>query len=340
MKLLKYGLAVALIAVIALSVAGYSRGPKEPLAATVNGKNITIAEVDTRLQQLIGQQSDAFNGPQGEQMKAQYKQRILDQLIEMELVLQEADKRGIKVTDKEVEEQVSQMMKAYNIKDKKDLEKALKQQKMSMDQFYEEVGKRLRVEKLGNEITKDVKVSSKEVEKYFNENKDKFASKDQVRAAHILVQKEEDAQRILKELKGGADFAELAKKNSTDSGSKDNGGEMPWTDKDQFVPEFSAACWALNPGEISDPVKTDFGFHIIKLFEKKAGAPKAFNEVKDQIKKQLIDTKKQEAFTKWLTGAKKKAKIESFLAKNTPKPAPGDAPSGQAPTQPSTQTGK
>jgi parvulin-like peptidyl-prolyl isomerase len=166
-----------------------------------------------------------------------------------------------------------------------------------------------------------------------------------VLAAHILVQKEEDAKRILTEIKGGADFATLAKKYSIDPGSKDNGGKMPWTDKDKFVPEFAEACWKLNPGQISELVKTDYGYHIIKLIDKRPGGQMTFAEAKSEAKEQLLSKMKQDNYSKLIEKLKKKADIKKYLPeeKTTQTPGgvlPGGAPSSQPPAQPGTETGK
>ncbi|MHB8842516.1 MAG: SurA N-terminal domain-containing protein, partial [Candidatus Aquicultor sp.] len=106
MKFYKYGLALVLILAVAIAVVGCS---KEPLAGEVNGKNISVADVDERLAQMTAQQPDAFTGAQGEQLKQQFRANVLDQLVDMELMLQEADKMGIKVTDKAIDAKVKEM---------------------------------------------------------------------------------------------------------------------------------------------------------------------------------------------------------------------------------------
>ncbi|MBE0446852.1 MAG: peptidylprolyl isomerase [Actinobacteria bacterium] len=342
MKFLKYGLAIVLITAVALTVAGCS---KEPLAATVNGKKITVAEVNEKLEvqmeQFAGQYGDMFKGPEGQRMKDQLRQAVLDQLINMELVIQEVDRQGIKITDKEVDAKVKEIIKIYNLKDEKDLEQALKQKGTTVAQFKEEVGRAIKIEKL---ISKGIKVSSKDIEKYFKDNKKDFVAQDQIMAAHILVQKEEDAKNILEQIKGGADFAQLAKQYSTDPGSKDKGGRLDWADKDDFVPEFADACWKLNPNEISDLVKTDYGYHIIKLIDKKPSRQMELAEVRDQVKERLLMKKKQEVYTKLIDRLKKKADIKMYpMESKATSPqgvAPGGAQPGQPPAQTNTETGK
>lgn len=325
MKVLRYGVAIALIAVVALSVAGCS---KEPLAAKVNGKKITLAEVDVRLTQMAGQQAEMFQGEQGEQAKVQFRNQVLDQMIEMELLMAEVNKRGIKVTDKEIDTKLKELMTDYGLKDQTELEAALKQQNMTLVQFKEELASRVQIEKLGDQVTKDIKASSKEVKDYYEKNKASFAVKDQVQVAHILVQEEAKAKEILADVKAGADFAKVAKEFSIDPGSKDKGGEMPMTDKDQFVPEFADASWKLEPGQVSDLVKTTYGFHIIKMIAKKNGGEKKFEDIKDEVEEQMLSADKQETFGKWLDELKKNAKIERFIDANPPQVAPGAAPGG------------
>jgi len=313
MKYYKYGLALVLIVAVALLAAGCS---KEPLAATVNGKKITVAEVDKRLEQMVGQQSEMLKGPQGQQLKEQFRQRVLDQLIDMEITLQEVKKLGIKVTDKEIDAKIKEIMKQYNIKDQKALEEALKQQNTTMEQFKEELKNRMGIEKLGEKVTKDVKITDKEVKEYYDTHTSEFATKDQVHVAHILVKEEADANKVIEELNSGGEFTDLARKYSIDPGSKDNGGDLSWRDKDTLTsaaPEFWEACWKLEPGQVGGPVKTTAGFHVVKLFNKKPAAQQTFDQVKAQIKETLLMDKKREAFAKWLEDTKKKAQIKKLL---------------------------
>ncbi|HEY3375426.1 MAG TPA: peptidylprolyl isomerase [Candidatus Aquicultor sp.] len=339
MKFYKYGiLAVAMSAVIAVSVVGCS-GSKVDVAATVNGKDIKIAEVDNRLAQMTGQPVSALTGQQGDQLKAQYRDKVLDQMIDMEVLLSEADKRGLQATSKDIDKKVKEILKTYNFKDQKALEDALKQQNLTFAQFKEQLTQSIRVEKLGDSLTKSLKVSDKEITTYYNKNKTKFAVKDQIHVAHILVQKEDQAAKVLKEIQAGGDFAKLAKQYSIDPGSKDNGGDLPLTDKEKFVAEFSKAAWALKPGQISGLVKTSYGYHIIKMIEKKDAYQKTLDQAKKEIKNTLLAQKKQEIFAKWLADAKKKASIKKYLTTPSTTAAPAaDAQQG-APGAPGASSG-
>lgn len=155
---------------------------------------------------------------------------------------------------------------------------------------------------------------------------------EEVRASHILVPTEQQAKDIIAQLQNGANFAELAKKTSTDPSAKENSGELGWFKKGDMLPEFSDAAFALKPGEITKaPVHTRFGWHVIKLEERRTAPPPSIDQVRDQIRQQII----QEGVAKVLTDAKKDLKIEKFNLDGTPitpapeKPAPGAATPGK-----------
>lgn len=324
MRFYRYGLVLALIAVIALSVVGCS---KEPMAATVNGKGIPMTEIDSRLKQMVGEHQEALVGPEGEKLKAQYSEPILDQLIDIELMRQEAEKQGITIADKDLDAKIKEMMKTYNIKDQAALETILKQQSTTMEQFKKEFKIRMMIEKLGDKLAKDIKISDKKAKDYYNTHKSEFFAKDQVHASHILVQKEEEAKKVLAELQKGADFGKLAKKYSIDTNTKDKAGDLSWMPKDQFVPAFADACWKLNVGQMSQqPVKTDYGFHIIKLLGKKAAYQQTFKEVKTQIKDKLLTDTKREKFNDHLAKVKKEADIKKYLTPPSSESLPGSTP--------------
>lgn len=150
---------------------------------------------------------------------------------------------------------------------------------------------------------------------------------EEVRAEHILVADEAKAKDIIAQLEKGADFAQLAKANSTDPSAAQNNGELGWFKKGDMLPEFSTAAFALKPGEFTHtPVKTRFGWHVIKLEERRTAPPPPFDQVRDEIRQQLI----QEGVQKVLTAAKEGVKVERFNQDGTPMkdtPASGTAPS-------------
>jgi peptidyl-prolyl cis-trans isomerase C len=166
------------------------------------------------------------------------------------------------------------------------------------------------------------------MKKVYDDAAKQISGEQEVHARHILVATEEEAKEVKAELDKGADFAELAKKKSKDPGAAD-GGDLGFFTKDQMVPEFSAAAFALEPGKISDPVKSQFGWHIIKVEEKRNRKPPEFDQVKGQIEAYV--TRKAQA--DYVAKLREGAKIERMdQAANTPAPAPDAAKASDAKT--------
>ncbi len=157
------------------------------------------------------------------------------------------------------------------------------------------------------------------------------------RARHILVDNEDEAKKLIAQIKAGGKFDELAKKNSKDTGSAENGGDLDWAKPATYVPEFSAALQKLKPGEMTDtPVKTQFGYHIIKLEEVRAAQFPAYDEVKDKLKQQMEQVKLQEYQEKLRKSAKtdyKFAAEEGGAPKRAPAPV-APTPAAPAPAAP------
>jgi peptidyl-prolyl cis-trans isomerase D len=150
-------------------------------------------------------------------------------------------------------------------------------------------------------LRQGIVVPSREVERYYNDNIELFSTPEQVRASHILFKTEGKdeaavkalAEKVLAEAKGGADFAELAKKYSEDESNAKLGGDLDYFARGRMVPEFEEAAFAAQPGLLPNLVKTGYGFHIIKVVDKKAGSVRTFDEVKAQIREQLVGEKAQ-----------------------------------------------
>jgi peptidyl-prolyl cis-trans isomerase C len=162
------------------------------------------------------------------------------------------------------------------------------------------------------------------MKKVYEDASKQITSEQEVHARHILVPTEEEAKKVEDELKKGADFAELAKKESKDPGASD-GGDLGFFTKEQMVPEFSKVAFALEPGKISDPVKTQFGWHIIKVEEKRARKAPDFAQVKPQIEQYV--TRKAQA--EYVAKLRQEAKVERL-----DKPADAAASGGADKTSP------
>jgi peptidyl-prolyl cis-trans isomerase C len=207
------------------------------------------------------------------------KRNVLDQIISEKLLIQEAKNRGLE-QDKDVLEQI-----------KKTTEQILVQSLIE------------------KEIIEKVKVDDQEALTYYEENKDNFITKEQVYLYNILVETEEVAQDILEKLKAGGDFIEIAKEKSIGP-SATQGGDLGYISKGGLIPEIENAVFALEIGSISDIIKSEYGFHILKVTDKKPEVLKTFEEVKEEIVKTLLSTKQKEAFDNLLEELKSQVTIE------------------------------
>lgn len=239
--------------------------------AEVNGAGITTGDFTREVKNLPEYLKTMAESPEG-------RKEMLDTMVIRELILQQAAKDGID--------------KGADIEEK-----------------LQDLKKRLVVETfLKKKVEADAKVSDADLQKFYEQNKDKFKSGDQIKASHILVKTEKEAKDVQAQLKAGGKFDDLAKKFSTDS-SAAKGGDLGWFGKGSMVPAFEKAALALKEGQVSDIVKTDFGFHIIKLTGKRAAGVRPFEEVKEQIKGAIMPQKQQEVFQKIKEDLKKSAKI-------------------------------
>jgi peptidyl-prolyl cis-trans isomerase C len=239
--------------------------------ADVNGVAITAQDFKNEVDRLPPYLKPMVQSPDG-------KKELLDSMIVREIILEQAKKDGVD--------------KSKDVADR-----------------LEDLRKRLIVETyLKKKVEQEAQVSDAELKKFYDENKEKFKTGEQVRASHILVKTEKEAEDILKQLKNGANFEDLAKKYSTDSTAA-KGGDLGWFSKGAMVPEFDKVVFGLKEGQLSGIVKTQFGYHIIKVTGVRPAGIRAFDEVKEQIKSTLLPSKQQEIFQKMKEDLKKNAKV-------------------------------
>ena len=205
---------------------------------------------------------------------------ILNMMIGEKLIDQEAKKNGVVVTDQEVEDQFNTISTGMG----SSFASLLQQYGMSEDDLRESLRINLIVFEMS---TKDVVITDEEIETYFNENRSSFDEPEQVMASHILVDTEEEAKEIKNLLEQGEDFAQLAVSRSTDSGSAQLGGDLGYFSRGKMVAEFENAAFSLGIGEISDPVQSSYGYHIIKVTDRKPAKAANLEDVRDAIEPTL-----------------------------------------------------
>ncbi|MFC4101093.1 peptidylprolyl isomerase [Paenibacillus xanthanilyticus] len=234
--------------------------------------------------------------------------QMLDNLIQEELVKQEAKKKGIVISDKDVDAEMAQIKKQFS--SDSEFHAALQQSNMTLEDLKKQIPMQLRIRKL---VELRAKVSDEEVKQYFEANRAMFDQPEEVKASHILVSTKAQADEIMMQLKGGADFAKLAKEQSTDTGSKGTGGDLGFFGRGVMVSEFEEAAFSLKVGELGGPIETEFGFHIIKVTGYKEAKAATLEGKKAEIREQLIRQKIAELSPQLLEELKSKAQITNTL---------------------------
>jgi foldase protein PrsA len=237
-------------------------------------------------------------------------------LVQQEELGQEAQKLGVTVTQQDLDKQVEQIKKVSFQGSEKKLDDALKKAGITLAQLEQvDLRPKLLGEKLQAKVTSDVKVSDGAAQKYYNQNKASFATQKTREVRHILVNSKSLAQQIETKLKNGESFASLAKKYSKDTASAKQGGKLCVAHGgssgacQQTVPPFDKASFSLKTNEVSQPVKSVYGWHIIQaLSPVKPAHTQTFKEVQSQIESNLAQQKKQVAWSNWLANLKKKFK--------------------------------
>ena len=300
-------LLVASVLLVAAGCGGSDESVPSDAVAVVDGTEISKAELDA----LIGRAKKSYVAQKREFPTAgtpEY-QSLQTQAVAFLVQRTENEKevasRGLEVTDKEIDGRVAEVRKTYFDDNQKKLDTQLARQGYTPATFRADIRAQLVSEELFENVTKDVKVTEAELRKYYTDNRSQYAVPKSREVRHILVKTKALADDVYDQLKGGADFAVLAKKLSLDPGSKNNGGKLT-VSKGQTVAPFDQSAFLLETDQISKPIKTEFGYHVIQpVGDVKPGKTTAFAAVKGQIKSQLEEKKKNEAIQKWSAETKK-----------------------------------
>jgi parvulin-like peptidyl-prolyl isomerase len=275
--------------------------------AVVGDQTITKAQFD----QLLGQAKKSYSSQKRAFPKAgspeyeQLKNQAMQYLVQRAEFAQKAKDLDVDVTDKQIDDRLKQIKKQYFGGNQTKYEKQLKQQGLTDTQVRDDIKAQLVSEAIFKEVTGEVKISDADVKKYYNGHKTQYSVPEQREIAHILVKKKQLADDLYKQIKAGANFAALAKKYSQDPGSKNQGGKLT-VSKGQTVAPFDQTAFLMHVGQISRPVKTEFGYHIIKaLGPIKPAKSTPFSQVKESIRQQIGQQKKNEAMSKWVNDVKK-----------------------------------
>ncbi|MEK3989083.1 peptidylprolyl isomerase [Robertmurraya sp. FSL R5-0851] len=238
----------------------------------------------------------------------QYGADALDVLITNKLIELEADKQKLTVSDEEVDEELATLAESYG--GETALEEAVVASGSTMDDVRDDIISYIKTEKL---LEPRIEITDEELQTYFDENKDTFATAEQVQASHILVADEATANEVKSKLDAGEDFSELAKEYSTDTTTAESGGDLGYFSSGDMVAEFEEVAFALGVDEISAPVKTDYGYHIIKVVDHQEAKEANFEDSKEEISDTLMNDKMSTEYTVWLEELKEEYEITNYL---------------------------
>lgn len=313
----------------------------------VNGEAITRAQYEKAFDSIASNSMFSQMGVDVKKDKNSFihimlKDRVISEMIVKKLIDQEFERRHIKVTKEDMDKQLKVIIDKVGSKDK--FNKMLKENGVSTSQFKKDLADEVRIQKLVDELAINV-VSDKDVEKFYNDNKAKFNYPDRVKASHILVSanpeeikvrltstdegkkmadadvdaavkkemadKKAKAEKLLAEAKKNpAEFAKLAKENSDDTVSAQQGGDLGFFGKEEMVEAFSKAAFSMKPNTISEIVQTPYGYHIILVTDRQKAGVEPFDKVKSEIKEFLTNQEKIKVLQQFVDGLKNNAKIE------------------------------
>jgi parvulin-like peptidyl-prolyl isomerase len=305
--LLLLALATALVA----AACGSSNDKKTVPAgaiALVGDKSIPKSRLDLLIAQTKKnyeaqkQEFPAAGTPEYENVKS----TLVSGLVQQAQWEQAGAAMGINVTDKEVQAQLDALKQQYFKGDDQKYRDELEKQGLTERQLREQIRAKILSDKIYNTVTGKVTVSEAEIKAYYDGHKDQYQQSKSREVRHILVKKEALADRLYNDIKDGADFAKLAEKYSQDTGSKENGGELT-AYEGKTVPPFDKFVFAAKTGELSKPIKTEFGWHVIEvLSDIKPPGIQTLADVSETIKSTLLQQKQNQALKNWVRDTKAK----------------------------------
>ena len=287
--------------------------------ARVNGQEVKKSDFD-----LLVRNIELSRGPIPTERRDEVLRAALNQLVEYTLLQQEAKTRKVTVSDAEVNERIKQMQGQFPTEEA--FKKALSARDMSIDRLRDDARVDMVITRMvEDEVATAQPPTDAECKDYYDKNPDKFKLGEAVRASHILILADEKAdeatkkkaraqiEAVNKRVKAGEDFAQLAKEHSQD-GSAAQGGDLDFFGRGRMVPPFEQAAFALKPGEVSDIVTTQFGYHIIKVTERRTESTIPFDDqLQERLRQILTEQKKQEKAASFVASLKQKSKIEVLV---------------------------
>lgn len=288
--------------------------------ARVNGEAIGKDEFERALKNLEARAGQ----PVPAEKRAEVYRGLLDQMIAYKLLLQESKTLKVSIPDSDIDGRIKQIQGQFPTEQA--FAKALSDQHVTVQQLKDDQRQQMIVARvIDAEVNSKVAVTPKDVDDFYAKNPDKFKEPESVHAAHILILTPQGANAaakarakaaagaILKQVRGGGDFAKLAREKSQDPGSAPNGGDLNFFAKGQMVPQFEEAAFQLKPGEVSPVVESPFGFHIIKMLERRPARTVPLEEARPQVTEFLKQQQASQKTVAFIDQLKAKSRIEIYI---------------------------
>jgi peptidyl-prolyl cis-trans isomerase SurA len=306
-------------------------GPPSPsgavvdrIVAVVNQEIITFSEMEKWSHPFQEEIQTEDRLERRERIQEVFR-KILDRIIEEKLIEQEARKSGIKVTSKEIESAVEEVKQKNKI-NQEGLEKALAAEGLTLEAFKKDLERSiLRTKFVNSTVRVEQKAGEKELTEFFQKNVNHYRVNESYRPAHILFLIPQEAtpeqiqgirkksQKVLERIKEGADFAKMAMEYSEDTSSRKEGGDLGYFKKGELLPALEKEAMRLQVGQVSGLIRTELGFHILKLLDRKGGEPPPFEEIKEKVQADYYEEEWEKALQQFLSELKEKSVIEIKL---------------------------
>ena len=296
----KFAKLAAVLLFLGVSGCGILKDDSKEVIIKVNGRSITAGDYRDSLKRLV----PTDKGHEADEL-VELKKELVTEMVEEELLLEEAEKAGITVSEDELASEVDLIKKEYG---EASFKEALEERYGSIEGWEERIKKKLLVKKAIDEVTRGAMVTDREAQEYYRKHKDEFARPEQARARMIVVSSEEQATTVRGSLTP-ANFAEVARVVSLSPEGKE-GGDLGYFGRGDMPGEFESVVFSLKPKEISGVVKTDYGYHIFMLEDKRKGGASSYTEAKGKIMEGLRGEKAASVLNDWIAVRKRASKIE------------------------------
>jgi peptidyl-prolyl cis-trans isomerase C len=295
-------LTLLLLFLCSLTACSREKDAADPVLVSINGRTVTVGQFKAEFAKTLSSEQNLTP-----EEKAELERSFLVQVIDQELALAEAARLKIETTPAEVDAALADYRRDYP---DGAFEEMLKERGITLEQWRQELEQSLLIEKLARQVVyPEVTVSDEEIAAYYEENKDDFDRPEQVRARQIVVASQEEGERILGLLRSGEAFEAVARQSSL-SPDSENGGDLGFFSRGEMPAEFDQVVFTLPVGQISDLVRSEYGFHIFLVEERREAVRLTLEQVRSEIREELRAEREELAYQQWLVDMRGRSKIE------------------------------